>query len=344
MKVIKCLGFFLLAVVVFMGFVLPFSIVPKSFEGKARAMALERAEKGSLAVKDSYIDESVNDAVRDNIFLIFKTAFIISAVAALVIYCLSLRAPHDCGGLNWFNPLGLIFAAGISVLTALTVGLLLKSSSSASAAEFTAFMLKLTGSLTYQGNRLLFIIMVPIVLEAVFRGIIFSYLEKIHFTVGIVLSTLAYAIAAYLAVGSYMKWSTGSSAAGLFAAMIAAVIGFAESITVWQLRSVIPAMLSHIFIAYSARQMQGYIAAGKISLPVAAIALLAVLALMVLVFGVLGKKVKVLACDFPLTKHHGRMENWLRSTRSVFEKKVEEAEKKIESKVRKTTKKKKAAK
>lgn len=310
-KVLKGIGFFILAVIVFMGFVYPFSLVPKVYEDRAREMTLARIENGSIAVKESYIEESVRDAVLGNIETIFTTAFYIAAAVALVIYLLSIRPPHDAGGINLFNPIGLVFVFAISILLPIVAGLAISGSSSKSASDFMLIVRNLTSGFTFENNKLLLMILVPVTLEVVFRGIIFSYLEKIHFSVAIVLSTAMYAAAAYLAVGSYAKTAFGNADAAYCAMLVAVLIGVVESVITWRLRSGIPAVLSHIMMAYTSLKFYETISSGSVKLVPMAILLAVALAAFVFVFTFLPKKTKVFAYDFPFTKHHEWMHKWL---------------------------------
>lgn len=319
LKVLKCIGFFVLAVAVFMGFVYPFSFVPKVYENRAREMTLERVENGSIAVKESYIEESVRDAVVGNIETIFTTAFWIAAAVALVIYLISVRPPHDCGGINWFNPIGLVFVAAVSVLLPLVAGLAIKNSSAKGAADFLMLVRGLTSDFTFGDKKLFLMVLIPVTLEVVFRGIIFSYLERIHFSVAIVLSTLMYGAAAYLAVGSYTKIATGSADAAVCAMLVAVLIGAVEGVFTWRLRSGIPAVLSHIMIAYTAQKFFGTVNSGSVHLVPMAILLVLTVAVFVFVFTFLPKKVKVFAYDFPFHKHHEWMNKWLYESKKKSE-------------------------
>ncbi len=323
-KVLKCIGFFILAVIVFMGFVYPFSLVPKLYEDRAREMTLERIENGSIAVKESYIEESVHDAVVGNIKTIFTTAICIAMAVAFIVYLLSVRPPHDCGGINWFNPIGLVFVAAISALLPLVVGLAVINSPSKGALQFMLLVRSLTYNFSFGDKRFFLMILIPAALEIIFRGIIFSYLEKIHFSVAIVLSTLMYGAAAYLAVGSYMKIAVGSTDAALCAMLVAIVIGAVEAVITWRLRSGIPAILSHIMISCTSLTFFNTVSARSVSLVPMAILLVAVLAVFVLVFTFLPKKVKVFAHDWPLQKHHEWMNKWLYGPKKKAEENAEE--------------------
>ena len=315
LKVLKCIGFFILAVIVFMGFVYPFSFVPKLYENRAREMTLERIENGSMAVKESYIEESVRDAVVGNIDTIFTTAFYIAAAVAIVVYLLSIRPPHDCGGINLFNPIGLVFVAIISALLPLVIGLAVVNSPSKSAVQFMLLIRNLTTGFSFGDRKLLLMVLIPVALEVIFRGIIFSYLEKIHFSVAIVLSTVMYGAAAYLAVGSYTKILSGTADAAVCAMLVAMVIGAVEGVITWRLRSGIPAVLSHLFIAYASMRFYGIVTSGSVKLVPMTILLAVMLAVFVFVFTFLPKKVKAFAYDFPFSKHHEWMNDWLYAPR-----------------------------
>ena len=309
----KWLGFFVLAVLVFVGFVYPFSLVPKLYENHAREMTLERVANGSLVVKESYIEETVRSAVTGNAGTIFTTAFYIAAAVAVALYCISIRPPHDCGGINWFSPIGLIFTAAAAVLTSIVLGLAIKNSSAKSASDFMVLVRSLTSNLTFENDKLFFMLLIPIVFEVVFRGIIFSFLEKIHFSAAIVLSTAAYAVSVYLILGSYLKWTAPSSKAASCAFFAALLVGFVNATLTWRLRSGIPAVLSHLLIAWSAGWVNGIVGEGSISLVTASIMLAVTLASMVFVHTFLAKKYPVFAYDFPFSKHHERMNGWLNS-------------------------------
>ncbi|MBO4385140.1 MAG: hypothetical protein J5854_06955 [Clostridia bacterium] len=332
MKVIKALGFFLLTVILFIGIVYPFSAVPKRFEEKARAVTLERVEKGSLAVKDNYIEDTVRSAVLSNLNDTFKTAFCISAAIAVVIYLLSLRAPHDCGGINWFNPLGIIFTLGATLLLGVVLGLLLKHyAARPEVAGFMAIVNSYTKDLTFSEDRIFFVLIVPAVIEVVFRCIMFSYLEKIHFSAAIVLDTLFTGAAVYIMFASYEKWAGTTANAAVCAAIAAMIVAFTESVITSQLRSGIPAVASHILLVYGSGYIGGIVNNGSFTLPLAIGALTGLLALMVFLFTVLGRKFSVLSCDFPFTRHHKRMHEWMDSSRPLFKKKSGKSRKKAKA-------------
>ncbi|MBR5719184.1 MAG: hypothetical protein IKX16_09230, partial [Clostridia bacterium] len=127
MKLLKCFGFFVLALHVFIGFVYPFHAIPQRFETKALEMAEQRTASSEITIDERYIKQSVNEAMLGNLDSIFKTSCIVAAAVALAIYCLSIRPPHDCGGINLFNPLYLILVAVISILTGIGLGMALRS-------------------------------------------------------------------------------------------------------------------------------------------------------------------------------------------------------------------------
>ena len=317
MKVLKALVLFLAALLVFIGFVYPFSVIPKRYEAKALEMANERAAKGSLAVQDSYINESVRDAVVSNIDNIYFTCFCVATAAALIVYCLTIRPPHDCGGVNWFNPIGLVFVAGLSFLAVLTLRLFIGASSSEATAHFMLIVDSLTEGFTFASRRLFLLVVVPVVLELIFRGVIFSYFEKIHFIPAIVLSAVLYAVAAYIIVSGYANWRFGYTDAGITAAYTAFFIGIVEGVLVSQLRSVIPAVMSHLLIAYLPMGVPGIFEGSKLSPVLAVIFTASALAVLIYLFTFLSKKTVVLDPAFPLHKHRKWLDGWLERS-SIF--------------------------
>ena len=315
MKLLKCFGFFVLALLVFIGFVYPFHAIPQRFETKALEMAEQRTASSEITIDERYIKQSVNEAMLGNLDSIFKTSCIVAAAVALAIYCLSIRPPHDCGGINLFNPLYLILVAVISILTGIGLGMALRSQTGESVNGFMQFVNSLSGNLSFGENRLLLLVIVPAALELIFRGIIFSYLEKIHFSAAIVLSSLLYAVAAYFIVGSYTKWSAGSVEPAMTALWTALVSGVVHSIITWRLRSVIPAVFSHVLMAYMANDISSICEKGSIPFAAVVAALVVFLAVFILLHTLFSKKCAVFAYDFPLTKHHDRMNNWLNGRR-----------------------------
>ena len=321
--ILKRIGFLLLAALVFVGFVYPFFVVPDRYEEKARAMTDERIAEGGIEVDPVYIEESVNDAMKGSLFNIFREALILAAASALVVFCLSIRPPHDCGGINLFNPIYLIFTALTAVLTCASVHAVLAAQEASVTEAFGQFVENVTGG---DVKRLLFAVMIPLVLELVFRGVIFSYLEKIHFSVALIVSPVLYAAAAYLIVGAYSKWSLGTDSPAMIAFWIALGIGFVNGVITWRLRSVIPAVLAHLFMVWSAPHVVAFCDSHGVAPAAALIALGVTLAVFVLLPMLFGKKVKVLAYDFPLTKHHEWMNGWLYGLRKKkAEKTAEEA-------------------
>ena len=323
MKVLRALVFFLLALLVFIGFVYPLSVIPKRYEAKALEMANERAAKGSLAVQDSYIEESVHDAVVSNIDNIYFTCFCVASAVAFIVYLLTIRPPHDCGGINWFNPIGLIFTVGLTFLTLLVLKLFLGASSASSTGHFLTFVEQLTDNYTYSSRTLFLIVIIPTVLELLFRGVIFSYFEKIHFIPAVVLSSLLYAVSAYLIVNSFTGWKYGFSDTGMIAAYIAFLIGAVESIIVSQLKSVIPAVISHVLLAYLPVRLPELFNNTTVSPAMALIFLIAALGVFVYLFTFLSKKTFVLDPAFPFVKHRKWLDGWLERSSIFHSKKVE---------------------
>ncbi len=311
MKILKTVGFFLLALVMFLAFTFPFFAVPARFEKKVRAMTLERIESGTIAVDESYIEQSIGEAMLENVKPIFRTAFIIAACVSLAVFALTVRPPHDAGGFNLFNPLALVFTALISIAACFVMGLALNASASASAEGFRAFLKDATGNFAFPDYKLMLILLVPAVLEAVFRGAVFSFLEKVHPIVAVVLTPLLYAFSVYYIVGSYTRISMGTTEPALAAGILALGLGFVETVLTWRLNSVIPAILSHVMIAACAPAFSGAMDQGVPLLVLSAILLAALLAGFVIVFTFLAKKRCVFAYDFPFEKHHANMQRLL---------------------------------
>lgn len=311
MKVLKSLWFLLLAALVLAAFAYPFSAVPKRFEDRAREMTLERVEEGGASVDERYIEQSVREAVGNNLGVIFRTAFIIAAFSALLVYCVSIRPPHDCGGFNLFNPIYLPLVFVIAVLTGLTLSSVLKARGGAAVNDFYALTSSLPG--VFPEGKWAFLppmLFIVLAFELIFRGVVFSFLEKIHFSAGLVLAPVIYALAVWFMVESYVKTSGGFSASVRCAALAALFIGFVQCVITWRLRSVFPAVFSHLVIAYGAGRMEVFTEKGLLS-PAVLAALLGIALLLLVGLPVLGRKVRVLAYDFPFTRHHAKMNNWL---------------------------------
>lgn len=309
MKVLKIIGSILLAALAFAAFVYPFDAVPLHFEERAREMTEARIEKGGAEVDQSYIDESVQEAMTSNLGTVYRTAFMIAAAAAFVVFLISIRPPHDCGGVNLFNPFALIPVAVISVFGSLTVGLLIKGYGGDKAAEFSALVKSLSEMLG--GGRLMLIVIVPAVLEIIFRGVIFSFLEKAHAVVAVVFCPVLYAAAVFAILASYAKWAPVTRSAMYCAVCAAFGIGLIMSLITWRLRSVIPAVASHIFIAWSAERIGGYVSRGSIGLLTSAVVLAVIMAAFLLLPRILGKKYRLFAYDFPFENHHVKMNDLL---------------------------------
>ena len=307
MKILKAFGFLLLAAIAFVAFVYPFDAVPVHFEKQALEITEERVSGSE--VDQSYIDESVNEAMRENLDTVYRVAAIIACAAALAVFLLSMRPPHDCGGLNLFNPFALVLVAAISVLASLTVGLLIKGYGSDKAAELNAVIKSVSDML--QNDELILIVLIPAALEIVFRGVIMSFLEKVHPVAAILLCPVLYAAAIFAIVASYAKYAPVSRTAMYCAVCAAFCMGVVMTLIAWRLRSVIPAVLSHVFIAWSSARVQGFIDGGSIRLLVSAAALVVLLAVFMLLPRLLGKKVRIFAYDFPFEKHHAKMYDWL---------------------------------
>ena len=323
MKVLRALVFFLFALLVFIGFVYPFSLIPKRYEAKALEMANERAAKGSLAVQEGYINESVHDAIVSNIDNIYFTCFCVASAVAFIIYLLTIRPPHDCGGINWFNPIGLFFTVGLTFLSLLVLKSFTGASSASSTGKFLTFVEQLTDNYTYSSRTHFLIVVVPAVLELIFRGVIFSYFEKIHFIAAIVLSALLYAVAAYLVVSSFTMWKYGCKDPGMTAAYIAFFIGIVEGVIVSQLKSVIPAVLSHFLIAYLPYRIPDLFENSTVSPAMSLIFVIVVLSVFVYLFTFLSKKTIVFDPAFPFIKHRKWLDGWLERSSIFHSKKAE---------------------
>ena len=90
MKVLKAIGFFLLAALVFAGFITAYSTVPTRFEESAREITLERLEKSGTVVDQNYVEESIRKAVHENLHTIYRTAILVSLAVALLLCMLCL--------------------------------------------------------------------------------------------------------------------------------------------------------------------------------------------------------------------------------------------------------------
>jgi|GEM_PF-3154808 len=318
MKVLKGLLFLLLAVLVFCGFITAFSTVPKRFEESAREKTLARLRESGTVVDESYVNTTIENAVHDNLHTIYRTTILVSLAAALAVCMLAFRPPHDCGGLNLFNPLAIPLIALTLISLCAAISLALNAVEGQSVAEFRQAITQLTQytSADSGGDRLLVYFLIPLALEAIFRGYIFSFLEKLHFSAAIALSTAAYALAAYYCMYSYSMRAIGSSASAAPAMFIAMAIGFVLSVITWRLRSCIPALCGHVFIANSAPLVSRICESGRASLPLAIIVLAGSLALLVFLPMLLAKRAPIFAYDYPFTEHHKRMYKYLDGKRA----------------------------
>ena len=199
----------------------------------------------------------------------------------------------------------------ITVFCAIGVALALDAVQGRSVTEFLQITEELRAGCVTKTDLLLITVLIPLLLEAIFRGYIFSFFEKIHFIVAIVLSTALYSAAAYYCYASYAQRSMGSTSSAAAAALIALFLGFVFSVMTWRLRSCIPAILGHIFIANSAPLTEAVRASGYIKLPLAIIVLAVSLALLVFLPVLFAKRMPVFAADYPFTNHHKRMYKWL---------------------------------
>lgn len=309
MKLLKIIGSILLAALAFVAFVYPFDAVPLHFESHAREMTESRIEKSGAEVDASYVDESVRDAMTSNLGTVYRTAFILAAAAALVVFLICVRPPHDCGGINLFNPFALILVALIAVLTSLTVGLLIKGYGGAKADEFTELIKSI--SALFGDGRLWLVVLIPAALEIVFRGVIFSFLERVHPVAAIVLCPILYAAAVFAMLASYANWAPVTRSAMYCGVCAAFAVGLIMSLITWRLRSGIPAVAAHILIAWSAGRVQGFVDSGSVGFIVSAIVLAVVTAAFLLLPRLFAKKARIFAYDFPFEKHHAKMNDWL---------------------------------
>lgn len=316
MKVLKGLGFFLLALLVFCAFITPVSIVPKSFEERARELTLERLEKTGSVVDESYIQATVSEAVHSNLHSIYRTAVILSLAAAMIVCVLSIRPPHDRTGVNLFNPLALPIIAVITVCMALGIFIVLNKIQGKGVSEFKQLWAQIDAACVTRGDRLLITLIIPVMLEVIFRGYILSFLEKLHFSVGIVLSSVMYGLVAYYCFYSFGMRSIGSSAAAEPALFIALFVGLVFSVIDCRLGSGIPSALAHVLLANSAGLVARLGETKLASLPIVLVVMAVLLAVLVFFPVLFFKKIPLFAYDFPFTRHHKRMNKWFRSARN----------------------------
>ena len=311
MKVLKGFLFLLLAALVFFGFITAYTTVPSEFEKSARDKTIARLEQSGTVVDENYVNATIENAVHSNLHIIYRTAILIALAVAFALCMLSVRPPHDCGGINLFNPLALPLIGVIVISLSVGISLALSAVQGQGVEEFLQIVDELKSGCAANGDMLLITVLIPLALEGIFRGYIFSFLEKLHFSVAIVLSTVAYSLAAYYCVYNYASKSIGSTAAAGPALFIAMAIGFVLSVVTWRLRSCIPALVSHLLIANSAPLVEKLRAGGHVTLPLAIIVLAASLALLVFLPMLLAKRVPIFAYDYPFTQHHKRMNKWL---------------------------------
>ena len=316
MKILKGLGFFLLAVLIYCGFITPISIVPSEFEQRARMQTEARLEQSGSVVDESYIRASVDEAVHSNLHTIYRTAIILSLAVAFIVCLITLRPPHDCGGFNFFNPLAIPLIAIITISCALGVALVLDKVQGRGVTEFKLLLDQINAGCTTRGDRLLVCLIIPVMLEIIFRGYIFSLIEKLHFSIAIVISTVMYGFGAYYCFYSYGMRSIGSSAAAEPALFIALFVGVVFSIMTWRLHSGIPAVLAHILFANSAPIVESLRSGSLGTLPAAIVALTVALAALVFLPVLLARKIQLFAYDYPFTRHHKQMNKWFRSAAS----------------------------
>ncbi len=303
------LGFILLAVLVFLGFISAFHIVPADFEAQARKQTLARLEQSGTTVDESYIEASIEDAVRSNLHTVFRTTLIAALAVGIIICSLSMRPPHDCGGFNLFNPLAIPLIALIILSLGTALSLVLDAVPGQGVAEFRQVIASIEEGCAYDGDRLLLFAVAPLLIEVIFRGYVLSFLEKLHFSAAIVLSTLMYALCAYFCISKYAVWSVGSAACGWTAFCAAAATGFVFAVMTWRLRSCIPAVVSHVLLANSAPAVGAL--RTWVSLPAAIIVLAVSLALLVFLPLLLARRLPIFAYDYPFTRQHRHMERVL---------------------------------
>lgn len=310
MKVLRVVWLLLLTVLVTVAFVYPFYSVPEKFEQKARSMTEARIAESGADVEPGYVDQSVRDAMRQNTPRVLRTAFLTACCLALIAFLLGLRPPHDCGGINWFNPLALLFVAAITLLAGLVVICFGPELLPDRWGDFIAFTEQLKTCAEGAWNHIPYMLIAAVMIEVIFRGIVFSFLERVHPAVAIVFAPVICGLCIYLAASRASELLGVFYGAPLAAAAVACFIGFIEGLITWRLRSGIPAVLSHLLLAYASPGL-GVIAAES-SAPAWMMA--AVLAVLIAVFMLLPKlssRVRMLAIDYPFTVHHIRMHEWL---------------------------------
>ncbi|MBO6061597.1 MAG: CPBP family intramembrane metalloprotease [Clostridia bacterium] len=325
MRFLKAIGFLVLALLVCAAFVYPFFAVPERYEDKAREITMGRIEESGAEVGESYIAQSIREAVELNIPVTVRTSFLLAVCAALIVYLLSIRPPHDCGGINWFNPLALIFVIPIALLTGLVI---IKGSEIIPAenyADFTAAVASLRDIASGAWKGLPYILLAAAALEVVFRGIVFSYLERIHATVAIIISPVLYAFVIAVVFKCYSDLVQGWYKAYLGAIPVALFIGAVMGLITWRLRSGIPAVLAHVLIAYEADALTEY-ASGSAAPIGTLLAIMGALLLVFLLLPALSSRVRVFAYDFPFSEHHMRLREWLYGRRRLKGEKAASAE------------------
>lgn len=311
LKVVKSIAFLLLAILVFVGFNYPLFAVPKKFDVRTRELVDDRIGTDALSVDQQYFEQSVREVLIPRLPTVYRTAFCIASALALIAFCVSMRPPHDCGGLNLFNPIALIPIAAVSLLTGVVITLALSAHKGAGPSELQALLSELTAGYAYGENRLMFVVIVPAVLEGVFFGFIFSFLERIHPIPALLLTPVAFAVTVYSVASGYAKYTGAPSAIAYSALSAALIMGAVHALLTFRFRSVIPAVLSHMLIALLAGRISGFCQNGAAPLSVFAAVLVILLTALMLLPALLGKKHKVFAYDFPFTKHHERMNGFI---------------------------------
>ncbi len=305
MKILKSVLGFIFAALVVIGLVLPFKLVPQKFAADDRAATLERLSKDGFEVDSSYVDARVSEAAKNNFSVTFKTAAIVAAMIVLGIYFISFRAPHDRGGINLFNPIYIPFIFALGLGLRFTITLALDASSSQSVLEFRRVVQFFTDNIV-GGDRWITLLLIPVLIELVFRCLLISYIEKARLVPTVLISTAAYVGVMYLAFRFYGTWLFGSASGAATALWISALIGVVLGLVTWTLRSGIPAVLIHIIIVHS-----GVWAASFKALPISIVILAVSAAAIIVVPNLLGSKIKPLSADFPFERHHKRMHKWI---------------------------------
>ena len=162
---------------------------------------------------------------------------------------------------------------------------------------------------SFSGNErtLLILLLIPVMTEIAFRGLLFSFIEKLHYIPSILFSAAAYAAVAYFTFYKFGMWSYNSSAAASVAFFVALGVGLVLGTVTWRLRSVIPAVLMGLLMANATSFVQTFNGLGSAALPLSVIVLVIALALLVFLPTLFAKRFPIFAYDFPFTQHHKHM-------------------------------------